>query len=83
MKRRRNKSSQWKGFGSSKNTGLTKPFLLGERAVIALLVSAGGAGGANDNHATALATVLEGRHLEILMGGKGSNVTRVDGGGGR
>jgi hypothetical protein len=50
--------------------GLNETMLLGERAVIALLVSASGAGGANDNHATALATVLEGRHLEILMGEK-------------
>jgi hypothetical protein len=58
--------------------GLTRPFSLGERAVIALLVSARGAGGANDNHATALATVLEGRHLEISMGRL--HVTRVDGG---
>jgi hypothetical protein len=37
------------------------------RAGVALLVAASGAGGADDNHATALATVLEGRHDDGWM----------------
>ena len=36
---------------------------LGSRAVVALGVAAGGAGGADDNHATALTAVLESRHF--------------------
>lgn len=37
---------------------------LGERAVIALLVATASAGGADDNHATTLAAVFEGRHVD-------------------
>ena len=39
------------------------PACLRGRAVVALLVAAVGAGGADDNHATTLAAVLKGRHL--------------------
>jgi len=35
---------------------------LAARAAVALLVSTGGAGGADDNHAGALAAVFVGRH---------------------
>jgi len=43
---------------------------LGSRAVVALLVATGAAGGANDNHATAFAAVLVGGHFdgEFLVG---------------
>lgn len=37
----------------------------GERAVVALLVATASAGGADDNHATALAAVLKGRHIDL------------------
>jgi hypothetical protein len=36
---------------------------LGHGAARALLVAAGGAGGADDNHASTLAAVLVGRHV--------------------
>lgn len=36
---------------------------LAQRAVVALLVAASGAGGADDNHASTLAAVLVGRHI--------------------
>jgi hypothetical protein len=36
---------------------------LAQRAVVALLVAASGAGGADDNHASTLAAVLVGRHV--------------------
>jgi hypothetical protein len=36
---------------------------LAQRAVVALLVAASGAGGADDNHASTLAAVLIGRHV--------------------
>jgi hypothetical protein len=42
---------------------------LGQRAAVALLVAAAGAGGADDNHASALATVLVRRHVGWLVEG--------------
>lgn len=39
---------------------------LGHGAARALLVAAGGAGGADDNHASTLAAVLVGRHVGDL-----------------
>lgn len=36
---------------------------LAQRAVVALLVAASGAGGADNNHASTLAAVLVGRHV--------------------
>ena len=44
---------------------------LASRAVVALLVAAAGAGVANDNHAIALAAVLEGGHIGGLSCGCG------------
>ena len=44
----------------------SRGLFLAERAVGALLVAAAGAGGANDDHATALAAILKGGHLVCL-----------------
>jgi hypothetical protein len=41
--------------------------LLAGRAFLALLVAAASAGGADNNHATALAAVFVGRHFGVVV----------------